>query len=580
MNKSDLQGPFIAPEKKVWDKIPTLDATKAALARKGVKEEEKRAAERTEYASSKPIANRVRQAVNVAYADKGRDMERQHGQEVASHEALTTTTLESYENLTANLFGQQANFHKALQTALATAWKGAEPAIDRVLAEQGQKEADYRQSVSTRQNIIRTIENAHNEALDALAEIHGKILAILLQHGAPCNFKKFDTEWREEIRTTLHGVVSGAHEVADIELPEPPKEPGIIPIRTTYDLKKKRFGIGDFMVMLGGIAIGSSFGSIVGGLNYDSKGYHPNFMFWLMLILGISLSYVVGRLFLPEAMQAIMLDTIDAYPYVDAEEEELQLQQTTQEEGKGTKGKKRRAAKDKRFAYLEHDLYEADINAGKWKTRVAVVYAMFAAVDFIGWYKATAQYNASVAWNAHAFHVDPVASGAGMAFVTALFVACKQADISMYLRPIKAAIMDEIGQNVGIYYDLTNAFNQACVLYNINMSAFHANNDKKLAVEGNVMGRMAQITPHIEPLMEEYLELKLEAEANYTMALRNVPDALPVPENEATEKLGNIVKAALEAPTVITARENFKAIEDRIDTVINSLNELVEEYPA
>ncbi|MFA7253761.1 MAG: hypothetical protein WC107_04345 [Patescibacteria group bacterium] len=313
------------------------------------------------------------------------------------------------------------------------------------------------------------------------------------------------------------------------QVPEQPATPVPPTPTTSRTIVEKSFGIHDLAMLVGGLAFGSSIGAAIGGISFDSDGWHFSLIFWIMLAVATLAVYTVGRMVFPRLSIVRQLDSIDCYPYLPVTNETMLAKETRE--------------KNARLA-----LYG-----------IIAIFAILCLADFYGWWRAVTEQNAAYSGDNGAVFLNPIWAGLAVMFITSLMAFVKLAGVTALVNAQRYLLMDEITKNAIEYSDEARKFkalDEAFIQAQVTAKEY---DDKFVEAEANADLRFRREMADLSQQIDRYRKL---AEGYETQA-----------DNGLRERIQQIINAAL--LSVQPERTTLAAIEFKIDDIYQKTGSLM-----
>lgn len=445
-----LRSKFAPPARKTWPGVD-LRAVEAAISQQRETLAKRQNVERIAHANAEPAAT-ADPAEIVAWEDAGRDMATRHDREVAEFDESYAGLPDEILSLN-DLYAANGTRYDELVSALARAEQAAEAAVEPLEAKRQELEL-----------AAGTIEASREAIVDRL-----RALGVNTELNA-----RFDG-WEDAVREALLRSACNARNINAERRPnEPdlPNEPRPQVPRTRRSVNE-RWSIWDLPMIVGGLAFGSSVGAAIGGITFDSDGWHFTPVFWIMLAVATTAAFLIGKMLFPRLTAVRLLDTVDIYPYLKSPE-----WQTHRE----------RAARAARNATLT----------------LAGVFGVFAGADFYGWWRAVSEQMSARAGDIDTVVLSPVYAGLAVAFLTCLMAGVKLAAVTANVNERRNELLDEVNQLEVDYRNEQRRYKEALERFSRQKAAGADYDRLSEAAAANASFRFQRETTGLKPAIDRY----------------------------------------------------------------------------
>lgn len=442
----------------------------------------------------------------LAWRDEGRALEARHAQEqldFSTKRAEIEADLQNLVDLTKNYDDK----YTQCQTAYEAVWSNTEPSLGDILEEE----------VAARSGKVVDLDDLREKIVKGLR-------ALGVNHEYGIHF----TDAHDHIVASVRDLAYATRHIPqdEPEVPVRPDEPAKPEIVTPRSIKDKITFVSlfwDLLMLIGGAGLGSSIGTALGAILFDSDGWHFQPAFYACVVLGMILSFAMGKAVFPVAISFIRLRTVNIYPYF--KDSEWLAQQ----------------AKARKVATLCIALLVA-------------IFALCGYTDFYGWHRAIIEQNAAVEGDSGAIWHDPNLAGFAAIFITSAFMACKL----FYLNSLASRQEDELSAEVQRkavqFRNSVGVYDKQVGEYDRLMAARDAYLAKAPQAESNVVHRMSG------------------GDATVIEVLSNISKY----HNEVDRPLSDEVRECVEKALQKVKNElaEMEEAEKRVDTVHNRFDQL------
>lgn len=364
-----------------------------------------------------------------------------------------------------------------------------------------------------------------------IEEMHTEISGRLRDMGAESAINPFFDGWEKAVIRSLYVEACQGRRIDPDKGPvitEMPQSPKPIKPLTDRTVQEKPFTVWDLPMLFGGLAFGSSTGAAIGGITFDSDGWHFSPIFWLLLGVATIAAFMVGKVLFHRLVAVMVIDSVDVYPYLSSDEVSIA-------------NKKKRA----RASMLSA--------AG-----IVSVFAVFCLTDFYGWWRAVTEQNAAYAGDAGSVVLNPVFAGVAVAFITVLMAGVKLASVTAAANQVKYILMDEVELNTVVFSDQCKRYDADMIEYN--QLVAEAKEYQRLVKEAmaNAEFRFRRETKSLRHMIEAYL----------ACVEQNDPQEIVTIEAQ----MNKIVDLAME--TVKPQQNAVEEVEKTIDGIYSDLDRL------
>jgi uncharacterized membrane protein len=394
-------------------------------------------------------------------------------------------------------------------------------------------EASTKEASESAETELQSLEKKRVSLEAAKAQIektHSEIVERLREMGAETALGSHFDGWERAVLRAFYVEACHARHIDPDKGPSVPRMPELPkPIKpvTNRTIQEKPFTVWDIPMLVGGLAFGSSAGAAVGGISFDSDGWHFSPIFWLLLSVATIAAFMVGKVLFHRLIAVRAIDSIDVYPYLPDE--------TRQTE-------KRKQARASRFA-----------GAG-----IVAVFAVFCITDFYGWWRAVTEQNAAYAGDTGSVVLNAVFAGIAVAFLTVLMASVKLASVASIVNQRRNELQDEVKANTAAYVEATRRYEADMEEYN-RLRAI-AEEYQRLAREANANAefRFRRETKGIRQQIADYL-VALE---------KSSPDEIMLIDRQMDEVVERLL-AELQPK-----RDEVGMVGDQIDQIVSDYDRL------
>jgi len=242
-------------------------------------------------------------------------------------------------------------------------------------------------------------------------------------------------------------------------------------VKTERALHEKPFTVWDLLMLFGGLAFGSSAGAAIGGITFDSDGWHFSYAFWIMLFVATTAAFAVGKTLFTRIVAVRMIDSINIYPYLAID-------------------------KDKEIKRKKASMQALFLLVG--------IFGTFMATDFYGWWRAVTEQNAAFAGDQGALVLNPACAGIAVMFITVLLAGAKFASLLTLASKQRDALLHEVSVNTVTYQDDCDRYEEEKEEYDRCRAAAIDYDLKVQQAHGNARLRCSRESTEVASQIEEY----------------------------------------------------------------------------
>jgi len=361
-----------------------------------------------------------------------------------------------------------------------------------------------------------------------IKEAHSEIAERLREMGAENAISLHLDGWERAVLRAFYVEACQARRIDPDQGPVVPRMPELPkPLKPSTDrtVREKPFTIWDLPMLIGGLAFGSSAGAAVGGISFDSDGWHFSPIFWLLLSVATIAAFMVGKVLFHRLVAVRTIDSVDVYPYLTDAIAQID---------------RKKQGRSSFFA-----------GAG-----LLGVFTVFCLTDFYGWWRAVTEQNAAYAGDAGSITLNPVFAGIAVAFITVLMAAVKLAAVTATANQRRNELIDEVRANTTTFADSRREHDVAMEEYNhLRVEASEYLNLVREA-KANAEFRFRRDTRQLRQHIEGYLSMIEGNDPNEIMGIDNQMD--------------EVVTRALAG--LQSQREAAEAVGYQIDRIHSDLN--------
>lgn len=522
----DLKSRFAPVPKRAWPPINPDEVT-ALLQQRHDELTKRQETERAEYAARQPRSTApVREL--VAWDNEAEVLAAKHQKEQDDFTCLSLDLPVQVRELNAMCMQYDHQYNEYVR-ALTTAWQNAKPVLE----------------------VLRDKEAKTQERWDELLKLRGSILEKLALFGGETLLvgNRFG-----DVETPIHDYYLGPAleewELNGVKRPEPPPRPleprpidlGDTPREVTDSLAPV-----DIVLLLAGLALGASISAAIGAIGFTSDGWHATPMAWIMLVLGIVTTVMLGKVVFPRIAQAKYIDIIDPYPYLPDDDARVTA--------------RKKAERSSRLATVG----------------LAAIILVLAVTDYYGWWRAANEQNLARVGEEDLFILNPWVAGAAMVAFTTLLMLGKWSAVSGKAIRIRNGLLDRIEQIKAEYRGQRRWYEEKDAEYQEALTAVEEYDRKFKEADANAgywtRKRIEEIAPSIQRyhqgLTELYGSVRSSASPSghpdygYPTVLSGAAAADPV--EAVREEIDRVVHKAVESAA--HQKVSMMATADAIDQI-------------